>query len=123
MSHEVFHLEQAAMARWCKGDPDGFLALCAEEVSYLDPFSPQRLDGLPALRSYYEGLRGKISATSYEFQNVRVQEWGDCALLSYHFHSQGPDGSMNWNCSEVFRRQQQGWRIVHTHWSLRNAPT
>jgi hypothetical protein len=57
---ELLLLERAALKRWCKGDPSGFLELCAKDVVYFDPFLDQRLDGLPALTAYYESLRGKI---------------------------------------------------------------
>jgi ketosteroid isomerase-like protein len=118
MTHEVFVLEQAAMTRWCNGDPDGFLEISAEDVTYFDPFIPRLIDGLAALRAYYDTLRGRIFASHYEFLDARVQEAGDTAVLTYRFHSWGgTEETMRWNCTEVFRRGKGGWRIIHTHWS------
>jgi ketosteroid isomerase-like protein len=117
--HEVFALEQAAMARWCNGDPDGFLEICAGDVTYFDPFVARRIDGLAALRAYYETLRGKVFASRYEFLDVHVQEAGDIAILTYCFHSWGgTEAAMRWNCTEVFRRAGESWQIVQTHWSF-----
>ncbi len=120
-THPVFALEQAAMARWCKGDPDGFLEISANDVTYFDPFIPRRLNGIEALRQHYDGIRGKVFASHYEFIDVLCQEMGeDIAILTYHFHSGGSEGAMRWNCTEVFRRNvKDSWEIVQTHWSIR----
>lgn len=60
MTHEILALEQAAMARWCNGDPDGFLEISAEDVNYFDPFIARRIDRLSSLRAHYDALRGQI---------------------------------------------------------------
>jgi hypothetical protein len=28
---------------------------------------------------------------------------------------------MHWNCTEVYQRFVDGWRIVHSHWSVAKA--
>ena len=50
--HEIIKLEREAMARWCNGDPDGFLELSAADVVYFDPTLEKRLDGHGALSTY-----------------------------------------------------------------------
>lgn len=117
--HPIIALEMAALARWCSGDPDGFLEISAPEVVYFDPFIGQRIDGLPALAAYYDGLRGRIFANRYEMRSPLVQQIGDAAVLTFHFVSWGNEGrEMRWNCTEVYRRSGERWVIVHTHWSL-----
>ncbi len=117
--HEVIHLERAALRRWLDGDPGGFLEISAQDVVYFDPFIPRRIDGLPALTAYYEGLRGTIRAEHFELSSPVVQEAGEMAALSFNFASWNGDGPrMLWNCTEVYRRDAVGWRIVQTHWSL-----
>ncbi|MDK4743517.1 YybH family protein [Rhizobium sp. LEGMi198b] len=121
-SHAVVELEKAAMARWCNGDPDGFLELSSRNVTYFDPFIPRRIDGLDNLRAHYDTIRGKIFASRYEFLDVRVEAVGDVAILTYHFHSwAGTEGAMRWNCTEVFRHEPQGWKIIQTHWSFQGT--
>lgn len=121
--HEVIDLEAAALARWCRGDPSGFLEVVDDEVAYFDPFLPQRIDGKAALTAYYEGLRGKISAESWEIIEPRVIETGDVAVLTFRFHSRGRGGGeAAWNATEVWRRGASGWRIVHTHWAFSAPP-
>jgi hypothetical protein len=40
---------------------------------------------------------------------VPVDSWG------------GTDDAFRWNCTEVYRRDAGGWRIIQTHWSFTNA--
>jgi ketosteroid isomerase-like protein len=124
-THPIIELEKAALERWCNGDPSGFLEICAEDVVYFDPFLPTRLDGLDRLSAYYENLRGKIFAPRHEMLDPHVQEIGDAAVLTFRFVSyDGAEGAaMRWNCTEVYRKQAEGWRIVQTHWSFTGQAT
>jgi hypothetical protein len=118
--HLVIGLEKAALARWCLGDPDGFLEISDPGVVYFDPFLSVRLDGLKQLKAYYDGLRGQIRASHHEMIAPHVQEIGDAAVLTFRFVacSAGPGAEMRWNCTEVYRKQDETWRIVQTHWSF-----
>jgi ketosteroid isomerase-like protein len=119
-THTIIELEKAALARWCNGDPSGFLELAAEDVVYFDPFLPARLDGLDKLTAYYEQIRGQIFAPRHEMIEPHVQEIGNAAILTFRFVSySGSEGAeMRWNCTEVYRREPDAWRIVQTHWSF-----
>lgn len=116
--HEIVALEEAALARWCDGDPSGFLEISAQDVVYFDPFLPRRLDGLGALTAYYEGLRGKIRADRFALLDPNVQEIGDAAVLTFNFESYAGSDVHRWNCTEVYRRRDGRWEIVQTHWSI-----
>lgn len=115
--HPVLTLERAAMARWCNGDPDGFLEITAQDIAYFDPMLARRLDGLDALTAYYEPLRGQIYASRYEFIEPQVRQAGDCAILTYNFNSWGgSEDALRWHCTEVYRHENgTGWKIVSTH--------
>jgi len=116
--HEVVVLERAALERWGKGDPSGFLEICAPDVVYFDPGLERRIDGLDALTRYYEGLRGTVSFERFELINPLVQVVGDAAVLTFNYASHGRDGARSrWNCTEVFQRAGDTWRIIQTHWS------
>lgn len=115
---EIIQLERTALERWGKGDPDGFLEISAPDVTYFDPFIERRLEGIDALRKLYEGLRGNIAIGSSEIVTPSVHLSGNMAVLTYQFVSRGSEGTMKWNTTEVYRRDPQGWRIVHTHWAI-----
>jgi hypothetical protein len=119
VSSELIAMERAALTRWCDGDPSGFLEISAPEVVYFDPMLDRRLDGLAALTAYYEGIRGKVKASRFEILNPLVQYWGgDTAVLTFNFVSYGGnENEFRWNCTEVFRRTRDGFRLVQTHWS------
>ena len=114
----IISLERAALNRWSKGDPSGFLEISAPDVVYFDPFQERRLDGLGALTGYYESLRGKFQIDRDEFINPKVQLCGDAAVLTYNYVSYSKDGTMRWNCTEVYQRINDDWRIIQTNWSI-----
>ena len=120
-AREIIALETAALDRWGRGDPEGFLALSAPGVSYFDPFQERRLDGFAALKSLYETIRGKIKIDRAEIINPRVQLTDNAAILTIQFASQGSEGSKLWNCTEVYQRLDGQWKIVHSHWSFTSA--
>ncbi len=116
---ELLRLERAAMKRWGAGDPDGFLEINAQDVTYFDPWQSRRLDSHAELAALYDGLRGQVHIEEFEFVAPRVQAAGDLAVLTFQFVSKGSEGAMHWNTTEVYRREPDGaWRIVHSHWSL-----
>jgi len=118
---QIIALEKAALVRWLGGDPSGFLEISAPDVVYFDPFLDRRIDGLAALTDYYQGLRGRISAQRFELINPLVQQIGDAAILTFNFVSSADrENEMRWNCTEVYRRDADGWRIIQTHWSFTN---
>ena len=119
---EIVALETAALERWLRGDPSGFLEISDEDVVYFDPFLERRLDGLAALTNYYEALRGKIRADRFEIVNPKTQVFADVAVLTFNFLSWGGgDAPMRWNCTEVYARRRDKWKVAQTHWSFTGA--
>jgi ketosteroid isomerase-like protein len=59
---------------------------------------------------------------------VSVSDGGDLAVLSYNLNSFVADEAAGeklrvaWNCTEVYRRIEGSWRIVHSHWSFTQHP-
>lgn len=117
IAKEVLALEQVALERWGKGDPDAYLDITADDVSYFDPFLNQRLDGIESLRKWYGAYRGRVRISFDEIDEPRVQVMGDTAILTMQFISHSSVGKARWNCTEVYQERAAGWRIVHTHWS------
>ncbi len=114
----IIAMERAALDRWGKGDPSGFLEICAPDVVYFDPNLELRIDGRDALGKYYDAIRGKVSIERFELLNPLVQRVGDAAVLTYNYVSYGgAEDEHRWNCTEVYRRSGEGWQIIQTHWS------
>ena len=114
----ILTMERAALERWAKGDPSGFLEISDSEVVYFDNNVERRLDGLVALTALYEGVRGKIKMERFEMLNPKVQHCGDAAVLTYNFVGYAEGKAHRWNCTEVYCRGAKDWRIIQTHWSV-----
>lgn len=120
---DVEAMERAALNRWGKGDPQGYLDIMANEVTYFDPVQEARVDGIDAMKQMLAPITGKISVSRFDMINPKVQRHGDSALLTFNLVSYvaQPDGSeraiARWNASEVYALVGGGWRIVHSHWS------
>ncbi len=113
----IINMEQAALERWGKGDPGGFLEICAQDVVYFDPYRERRVDGLDALTALYETLWGQIHIDRFELLNPLVQTCGEVAVLTFNYVSYSGDERSAWNCTEVYRWDGGQWRIIQTHWS------
>jgi ketosteroid isomerase-like protein len=117
----IIGMERRALERWGAGDPDGFLEICAQDVTYFDPFVERRIDGIAGLRALYETLRGRVRIDSFELVHPSVQCEGAMAVLSYQFVSESGAGTARWNTTEVYRETRGAWRILHTHWAFTQA--
>jgi ketosteroid isomerase-like protein len=113
----ILAVEQAAFARLAKGDVEGFLEASDDEVDYFDPFLAERLDGLPALRTWYSQALAEI-VDRWEMVRPRVRVSGDMGVLTFQFVSCSKGRETHWNTTEVYRKRQGRWKIVHSHWSL-----
>jgi hypothetical protein len=111
-------MERAALDRWGKGDPSGFLEISDTDVVYFDPFLEKRLDGLKALTAYYDGIRGKIHIDRDQMIDPKVQVNAETAILTYNYVSHAGETEARWNCTEVYRYKTGQWRIIQTHWSI-----
>ena len=118
ISAKIIGMEKAALDRWGKGDPSGFLEISSKDVVYFDPSLERRMDGLEELKKYYEAARGKIFLDRYELINPHVQTDGKMAVLTFNYVSYTGDNESRWNCTEVYRNEESGWKIIQTHWSI-----
>lgn len=120
---EIVRLERAALDRWGRGDPEGFLGTYAPEITYFDPMQPKRVNGLTTMRKLYGPIAGKVHVDSYDMIEPKVQRYGDMAVLTYNLvsRSRSPDGQpreTRWNSSSVYHRFGRDWRMIHSHWSF-----
>lgn len=117
ISELIITMEKAGLERWGKGDPSGFLEIYSADVVYFDPYLTRRIDGLPALTEYYEKIRGQIHIDRFELLNPKVHVCGNLAVLTFNYVSFAAGKPDYWNCTEVYRQEPEGWRIIQTHWS------
>ncbi len=119
LAQKLIDMEKSALDRWNNGDPSGFLEISADDVTYFDSATLQRVDGLENLTKLYEERRGTVKVDKDEMINPLVNSTSEMAVLSFNLISHIGGKQTKWNCSEVYRLQPNGdWKIVQTHWSL-----
>jgi ketosteroid isomerase-like protein len=120
---KIIAMEKAALDRWGKGDVQGYLEIMDADLTYFDPYLEKRLDGLDAMKEFLKPFTGKIKVDRFDMLNPRVQRDGNMALLTFNLLSyvKQPDGTekvvARWNSSEVYRKMNGEWKIIHSHWS------
>jgi ketosteroid isomerase-like protein len=121
---QIVALERGALDRWGRGDPDGYIEIYDPEVTYFDPFTERRLDGLDGIKKMLEPIRGKVRVSRYDMLDPKVVQRGDLAVLSFNLvsYQKKPDGSeppvARWNSTAVYRRTGGTWKSIHVHWSF-----
>lgn len=115
----ILKMEIAALEEWNKGNPSAYLEIYADDITYFDPFQEKRIDGLDKMKAFYESLRGASRIIKYEIIDPVVNGSQKMAVLSYNLISHTDENVYKWNCTEVYRLQEDNkWKIVHNHWSL-----
>jgi ketosteroid isomerase-like protein len=124
---ELVSLERSALDRWIKLDPQGYLDLYAQELTYFDPTTEKRVDEVRAMQERVAGMKNvKLPFTNprYELLDPRLQRHGDVAVLTFQAVNYGmlPDRPESvlarWNSTEVYGRVDGKWKIIHSHWSF-----
>ena len=129
IAQTIISLEHQALSTWNKGDVEGQLKFYADGVTFFDPITAARLDGRSAVAEYFRTVwAGKVHIPRYEMTNPQVVTDGNMAVLSYNLvnYMQGTDGSetvgRRWNSTQVYRRIDDQWKVVHVHWSFTKHP-
>jgi hypothetical protein len=115
---QIISMERAALDRWGRGDPSGFLEISDTDVVYFDPFLEKRLYGLKAMTAYCDGIRGKIHIDRDQMIDPKVQVNGETAVLTYNYVSHAGETEARWNFTEVYVCKAGQWRVIQTHWSI-----
>src|SRR4051812_24349657 len=102
---QIIALERAALDVWGKGDPRGYLSIMEPEVTYFDPFTEVRRDGLGATTEYLAPFTGKIHIDRYDMINPKVQRHGELAILTFNLVDENKVAgiTLQWNSTEVYR--------------------
>jgi ketosteroid isomerase-like protein len=114
----IIGLEKAALEKWNRGDPSGYIDIFADDINYYDPATELRLDGIDAMRRYLEPIKGLVRVEKYIMLNPKVQATRRMAVLTFNLDSYNEGKIQKWNSTEVYRLERNGkWKIIHSHWS------
>jgi len=120
-TREILALERKAMDGWRTGNPDPFLSTVDPDITYFHAITDKRVDGREAVAALVESYRGRALFDSYEMADPKVQLSGDTAVLTYILVWRAGTTTGRWNGTIVYQRKREGWRVIHSHWSLAKA--
>src|SRR6266851_3173692 len=89
---ELVALERSALDRWIRLDPQGYLDIQAPEVTYFDPFTERRIDGLDAMQvraAAMKNMKPPFTDPRSDMIDPKVQRHGDVALLTFNLVNYG----------------------------------
>ncbi len=114
----IIKLEKQALDKWFKGDTSGYRELWSKQnFSYFDIASPVRIDSYEKICEFLNGIEGNLFAKNYDFCHPRVQFAPDLAILTYQLHADTNLIDMHYNCIEIYQKEDEGWKVIHSTWS------
>lgn len=119
LAEHIIDLERAALDKWFKGDTSGYARLWSQRsFTYFDAAVSERVDDYPSIKKFLDSVEGRLFADSYDFRNPRVQFGTDMAVLTFQLFSKTNLIDMEYNCIEIFQKEGDEWRVVHSTWSV-----
>lgn len=119
LADEIIALEKSALDKWFKGDISGYEKLWSERsFTYFDAAVSERVDDYATIKKFLYSISGKLSADTYDFRKPRVQFGKDMAVLTYQLFAKTNLIDMEYNCIEIFQKEDGRWRVIHSTWSV-----
>jgi len=120
---KIIEKEKAFLDEWGKGHTMIFPDNSTDEITYFDPSLEKRINGKKEFIELLKPIENKFTIERYEMIDPKVQVHGDVALLSYNLvdyskDQHGAEKKFLWNSTEVYKRLNDDWRIIHSHWSF-----
>ena len=120
LAEHIIGLEKSALDKWFNGDTSGYEQLWSKHsFTYFDAVVEKRVDDHATIAEFLKTIDGKLHADSYDFRNPRVQIGKDMAVLTYQLFAATNLIDMEYNCIEVYQKEEDGvWRVIHSTWSF-----
>lgn len=120
LAAHIIGLERAALDKWFNGDTSGYEQLWSKRsFTYFDAVVEKRVDDHATISEFLKTIEGKLFADRYEFCSPRVQFGQDMAVLTYQLFAKTTLIDMEYNCIEVYQKEEDGlWRVIHSTWSF-----
>ncbi|MBT0722859.1 nuclear transport factor 2 family protein [Rosenbergiella sp. S61] len=119
LADHLIGLEKSALDKWFKGDTSGYESLWSERsFSYFDAVVTERVDDYETIKEFLKSIDGKLFADSYDFRHPRIQAVKDMAVLTYQLYAKTNLIDMEYNVIEVFQREEDNWKVIHSTWSF-----
>jgi hypothetical protein len=120
MAEYIIGLEQSALEKWFRGDVSGYAALWSKRsFTYFDAVETKRIEQFEDMAALLKRVEGNLKAESFEVRDPRVQFGQDMAVLTYQLFAKTNLVDVDYNCIEVFQKEDDGeWYVIHSTWSI-----
>lgn len=117
---ELLEVENRITAAYLKKDIEFFVNGSDERLSGFHASNPYRIDDRQAIENALKTFYKYSTATGLYKVQPRVQLYGDCAIVTYHFIETGEaEGGKLYayegKQTDVFVKKQGKWTLVHFH--------
>ncbi|WP_157268985.1 YybH family protein [Azohydromonas aeria] len=119
-------LPQLYIEAYRNGDADRIAALFSADATFIPLLPLPRLTGRDAIRAYYQRALSSSRSRNITPSNQQVQAYGEVVVRSAEVRIDqelldGREVSTRARVSFVYKREPQGWLIVHHHQSVEPA--
>ncbi|MGD0120844.1 MAG: nuclear transport factor 2 family protein [Candidatus Binatus sp.] len=95
----------------------------SDDLVVYDINTPREFDGPKALRADFQPFFDNFKNPKYEYSNERVIIAGKLAFTNLIVHMTATDKSgkavdMTWRATNVWRKENGTWKIIHAHYSV-----
>lgn len=120
MAEYIIGLEHSALERWFHGDVSGYAQLWSKRsFTYFDAVETKRIEQFTDMVPLLNRVEGRLIASSFEVRDPRVQLGQDMAVLTFQLFAQTNLIDVDYNCIEVFQKEEDGdWHVIHSTWSI-----
>lgn len=119
LAQHLIALEESALEKFFKGDMSGYRSLWSEKsFTYFDAVVTRRTESLAEMKAFFVNIEGKLYSDDYQILSPRVQFGQDMAVLTYQIYAKTNINNIQYNTVEVFQKEESGWRVIHSTWSI-----
>lgn len=120
LAEKLINMEKEALEKWFNGDTSGYLKLWSKRsFTYFDAVHGDRVDSHEEITDYVlQRVEGKLKGYGYEMRSPRVQFGVDIAVLTYQIFQKTNFIDINYNCIEVFQKEDDDWHVIQSTWSI-----
>lgn len=117
---ELLEVENRITAAFLKKDVESFINGSDERLSCFHASNPYRMDDRQSIENALKTFYKYSTATGLYKVQPRIQIYGDCAIVTYHFIETGEaEGGKLYGYegkqTDVFVKKQGKWTLVHFH--------
>ena len=115
---EILDLLRPIHESWYDGNPMEYTNVFADEFLIIDPSTNwDRVTDIEVLKQKSEAMGDITRADSFKIEGITFQYPVQPVVFSYILAGYSGGKNYNWNVTEVLVKTEDGYRIIHGHYS------